>query len=68
MRQTRTMEEARALVPEAIERLLISVRMGQVPVIEKPALMMADSIVSQPVEAVAEDPSPSVSASLCLNA
>ena len=64
LRQTRTMLEARALVPLATVRLAISVRIGQVPVMLKPARMMAESMVSQPVEAVAS----SSSVSLCLKA
>ena len=42
-RQTRTMLEARALVPEPIMRLPNSVRMGQVPVRVKPARSTASS-------------------------
>lgn len=67
LRQTSTMEDARALVPDAIFLLDISVRMGHVPVMEKPALMMAESMVSHPVEAVASALL-TVSVSLCLNA
>lgn len=67
LRHTSTMEDARAFLPEAIFRLAISVRIGQVPVIEKPARMMAESIVSQPVEAV-DSTSFEVSVSLCLKA
>ena len=62
LRHTSTMEEARALVPDAMERFAISVRIGHVPVMAKPARMMALSMVSQPVEAVLE----SSSVSLCL--
>ena len=61
------MLEARALVPKEICLVRISVRMGHVPVMEKPARMMADSMVSQPVEAVRSS-SPSESLSLCLKA
>jgi hypothetical protein len=59
------MEEARAL--ESIARILLfpSVRIGQVPVIAKPALIIADNIVSQPVDAFF---SSSPSSSLCLKA
>src|SRR5258706_10071144 len=49
-RQTRTIEEARALVPLARGRLLISLRIGQVPVIEKLERSSPSNIVSQPVE------------------
>ena len=50
-RQTRTIDEARAFVPLAIIRLPSSVRIGQVPLIEKPELNKPSSIVSQPVDA-----------------
>ena len=53
LRQTSTMEDANALVLLATERLAISVRIGHVPVMAKPALMIAESMVSQPVEACA---------------
>ena len=48
-RQTRTMLDARALVPEPIMRLPSSVRMGQVPVRAKPACNTASRNVTQPV-------------------
>src|SRR5512136_1279348 len=48
-RQTRTMLEARALVPELIMRLLNSVRIGQVPLMPKPARITAWRKVSEPV-------------------
>lgn len=63
LRQTRTMEEARAFVSMAFVRTLLSVRTGHVPVMVNPALIMACNIVSQPVDAV-----PSVSLSFCLKA
>ena len=50
------------MVPDAMERFAISVRIGHVPVMAKPARIMALSMVSQPVEAVLE----SSSVSLCL--
>ena len=65
LRHTSTMEDASALVPDAMERFAISVRMGHVPVMAKPALMIALSMVSQPVEAVCFSASLS-SVSLCL--
>ena len=46
LRQTSTMEEARAFVPWAIVLTLLSVRMGHVPVMAKPAFTTALSIVS----------------------
>jgi len=49
LRQTRTMLEASALVPEPIMRLPSSVRIGQVPVRAKPACSTASKNVSQPV-------------------
>ena len=55
-RQTRTMEEARALVPCPIMRLLFSVRIGHVPVTEKPASITASRKVSQPVLEVPSSP------------
>ena len=61
-RHTSTMEEARALELMAIARTDISVHIGHVPVMAKPARIMALSMVSQPVEAVLE----SSSVSLCL--
>jgi hypothetical protein len=63
-RQTRTMLEASALVPEPIMRLLSSVRIGQVPLMAKPASITAARKVSQPVLVV---PSSS-SLSACLKA
>ena len=63
-RQTITMLEARALVPELSIRLLSSVRIGQVPLMAKPASMTAARKVSQPVLVV---PSSS-SFSACLKA
>ena len=67
LRHTSTMEEARALVPLPIVRPGFSVRIGHVPLMEKPARMMAESIVSQPVDAV-DSTSLEVSVSLCLKA
>lgn len=64
LRQTRTMLDARALDPLAIVRFASSVRMGHVPVMAKPARMMAESMVSQPVDAVVSFES----VSLCLKA
>ena len=63
LRQTRTIDEASAFVPISIIRPPRSVRIGQVPVIEKPALIIEESIASQPVLAVL-----SSSVSLCLYA
>lgn len=68
LRQTSTMLEARALVPWETDRDTHSVLIGQVPVMEKPAFMIAESIVSHPVEAVLLPTSSSDSLSLCLNA
>jgi hypothetical protein len=51
-RQTMAMEEARALVFCATARLIISVLNGNVPVMAKPALIIACNIVSQPEEAI----------------
>ena len=50
------MEEARALVPCPIMRLLFSVRIGHVPVTEKPASITASRKVSQPVLEVPSSP------------
>lgn len=47
-----SMLEARALVPEAIMRPAPSVRIGQVPLMAKPARMTASKKVSQPVLAI----------------
>ena len=55
------MEEARALVPRLIDLFANSVRIGHVPVMENPALIIAESIVSHPEEAT-----PFSSESLCL--
>jgi hypothetical protein len=63
-RQTRTMLEARALVPEPIMRLPFSVRIGQVPLMAKPASMTAARKVSHPVLVVPSPPS----LSACLKA
>ena len=52
LRQTRTMLEARALVPMPSMRFLRSVRIGQVPLMAKPARITASRKVSQPVLAV----------------
>jgi hypothetical protein len=49
LRQTRTMLEASALVSFPTMRLLSSVRMGQVPVMENPARITASRKVSHPV-------------------
>ena len=65
LRQTSTMEEARAFVPCATDLPGLSVRIGHVPVIVKPARMIAVNIVSQPVEAVLLS-LPLSSVSLCL--
>jgi hypothetical protein len=56
-RQTRTMLEARALVPEPIVRLPSSVRIGQVPLMAKLASMTAARKVSPPVFVVPSAPS-----------
>ena len=48
-RQTRTMLEARALVPMEITRPFRSVLTGQVPLIPNWALIIASRNVSQPV-------------------
>jgi hypothetical protein len=60
VRRTRTTDQddtrARALVPEPIIRLLSSVRIGQVPVMAKPARITASRKVSQPVLAVPFSP------------
>ena len=48
-RQTSTTLEASALDPMPIIRLASSVRIGQVPVIPKPALIKASRNVSHPV-------------------
>ena len=55
-RQTSTMLEARALVPEPIMRLSNSVRIGQVPEMAKPASITAARKVSQPVLVVPSVP------------
>ena len=62
-RQTRMIDDARAFVPELIIRLPSSVRMGHVPVIDRPEFNTASRKVSQPVLLV-----PSFSVSDCLNA
>ncbi|KAK43607.1 hypothetical protein BG58_31240 [Caballeronia jiangsuensis] len=64
LRQTRTMDEARALVPWPMERLDRSVRIGHVPFTLKPDLRTASRKVSQPVLEVPA----SLSLSLCLKA
>ena len=64
LRHTSTMEDARALTLP-FSAVVSSVRIGHVPVIEKPALTIALSIVSQPVDAVCFSASFS-SVSLCL--
>ena len=63
-RQTRTMLEARALVPIPVDLVSRSVRIGQVPVMAKPASNTACKKVSQPV---LEVPDPLL-VSLCLKA
>ena len=63
-RQTSTIEDARALLPDPTMRFPSSVRMGHVPLIPNPARTTASRKVSHPVEAV-----PSLrSVSDCLNA
>ena len=62
-RSTRTMEEARALVPEATMRFPSSERMGQVAVMLQPERIMPSRIVDQPV-----DVRPSTLVSDCLKA
>ncbi len=62
-RSDRTIEDAKALVPELIMRLLSSLRIGHVEVMAQPERIMPSSSVSQP-----EDASPVVLLSLCLNA
>ena len=62
-RRARTIDEARALVPEAIIRLPSSERTGHVAVTVHPARTMLPRIVSHPVDAV-----PPVSVSDCLKA
>ena len=52
LRQTRTMLDARTFCVD-FSAVVNSVRIGQVPTSEKPALIIADSIVSQPVDAIA---------------
>ena len=64
LRQTRTMLEASAFESAPRIRLLSSVRMGQVPVREKPARITASRNVSHPVLWVPD----SSSVSACLNA
>src|SRR6266545_3030863 len=54
-RQTSTIEDARAFVPLPTFLVFISERIGQVPVITKPAFTMPSNIVSQPVDAVEVD-------------
>ena len=56
-RQTRMMLEARALVSDADHATGRSVRIGQVPVMAKPARITASRKVSQPVLAVPSAPS-----------
>ena len=55
-RQTSTMLEARALVPAPVMRRSSSVRIGQVPLMAKPAWITAPRKVSQPVEVVPLSP------------
>ncbi len=62
-RHTNTTEDAKALVPEATGRLVISVRIGQVPVIVSPASTTACRKLAHPVETI-----PSRSVSVCLYA
>ena len=62
-RRTRTMEEARALVPTLVIRPPLSERMGQVAVTVQPERIMAPRMVAQPVE-----PRPAVVVSDCLKA
>lgn len=57
------MEDARAFVPCATLRPGLSVLTGHVPVIEKPELTIAESMVSQPEEVF-----PLLSESPCLYA
>jgi hypothetical protein len=52
-RHTNTTEDASAFDPLARALPIISVRIGHVPVIAKPARIREESIVSQPVEEVA---------------
>src|SRR5712692_10650102 len=52
-RQTRTIDEARALELIPLVLFASSVRIGQVPITVKPALIKPSSMVSQPVDAVA---------------
>ncbi|MBS3947525.1 MAG: hypothetical protein KGZ57_04330, partial [Dethiobacter sp.] len=54
LRQTRTMLEARTLVPVFMPKSR-SVRIGHVPLIEKPAWTTASRKVSQPVDLGAVD-------------
>ena len=56
-RQTRIMLDARALESMPRMRLPNSVRIGQVPVVAKPARTVASRNVSQPVLAVPSAPS-----------
>ena len=49
-RQTKIMDDARALVPIATERLLSSVFIGKVPLMLKLDLISPSSMVSHPVE------------------
>src|SRR5713101_9061498 len=51
-RQTRTMDDARALVPKLTLRFNNSVRIGHVPVIVKKALIKPSKIVYQAVEGI----------------
>ena len=62
-RHDRTIDDANAFAPLPIMRLLNSVLIGHVAVIEKPALIRPFNIVSQPVDA-----DPLESSSVCLNA
>ena len=55
-RQARTILDARAFVPIATCRVFISVRIGHVPLIAKPARITASRKVSQPVLAVPSSP------------
>jgi hypothetical protein len=66
-RQTRTIEEARALVPIATLLTLLSLLIGHVPCIEKPEFSKPFNMVSQPVEDIVVSFSSSLS-SACLKA
>jgi hypothetical protein len=62
------MEEARAFEFIATALPVLSVLIGQVPVMENPLAIIASSIVSQPVDDIEFTPSSSFSDSDCLNA